>query len=33
MTVQADIKTGDKTLIEYFMKPIYLSLSQSFRER
>lgn len=33
MTVQADIKTGDKTLIEYFMKPIYLSLAQSFRER
>ncbi len=33
MTVQADIKTGDKTLIGYFMKPIYLSLAQSFRER
>ena len=33
MTVQADIKTGDKTLIGYFMKPIYLSLKQSFRER
>ncbi|QJB56896.1 HlyD family type I secretion periplasmic adaptor subunit [Pseudodesulfovibrio sp. zrk46] len=33
MTVQADIKTGSKTLIEYFMKPIYLSLAQSFRER
>ncbi|WP_147820312.1 HlyD family type I secretion periplasmic adaptor subunit [Salidesulfovibrio onnuriiensis] len=33
MTVQADIKTGDKTLIGYFLKPIYLSLEQSFRER
>ena len=33
MTVQADIKTGDKTLIGYFLKPIYLSLAQSFRER
>lgn len=33
MTVQADIKTGDKTLIGYFMKPIYLSMAQSFRER
>ncbi|BCS88127.1 HlyD family type I secretion periplasmic adaptor subunit [Pseudodesulfovibrio sediminis] len=33
MTVQADIKTGEKTLIGYFMKPIYLSLVQSFRER
>ena len=33
MTVIADIRTGEKTLIGYFMKPIYLSLQQSFRER
>nr|WP_321513727.1 HlyD family type I secretion periplasmic adaptor subunit [uncultured Pseudodesulfovibrio sp.] len=33
MTVQADIKTGNKTLLGYFMKPIYLSMAQSFRER
>ncbi|WP_031483950.1 HlyD family type I secretion periplasmic adaptor subunit [Maridesulfovibrio frigidus] len=33
MTVMADIRTGEKTLIGYFMKPIYLSLQQSFRER
>lgn len=33
MTVQADIKTGEKTLLGYFMKPVYLSLQQAFRER
>lgn len=33
MTIQADIRTGEKTLLGYFMKPIYLSLQQSFRER
>ncbi|WP_027186569.1 HlyD family type I secretion periplasmic adaptor subunit [Desulfovibrio inopinatus] len=33
MTVQADIKTGNKTLIGYFLKPITLSLQQSFHER
>lgn len=33
MTVQVEIKTGNKTLIEYLMKPIYLSLIRSFRER
>ncbi|SDL23072.1 membrane fusion protein, adhesin transport system [Maridesulfovibrio ferrireducens] len=33
MTIMADIRTGEKTLIGYFMKPIYLSLQQSFRER
>lgn len=33
MTVQADIKTGKKTLFEYLLKPVYSSVSQSFRER
>ncbi len=33
MTVQADIQTGQKTLFEYILKPIYASVSESFRER
>ncbi len=33
MTVQADILTGHKTLFQYLLKPIYVSLQQSFRER
>lgn len=33
MTVQADIITGHKTLSEYLLKPIFVSLAQSFRER
>ncbi|WP_417821315.1 HlyD family type I secretion periplasmic adaptor subunit [Terasakiella sp.] len=33
MTVQADIMTGEKTLFQYLLKPIYVSLQQSFRER
>lgn len=33
MTVQADIITGEKTLMEYILKPIAISLSQGFRER
>lgn len=33
MTVQADIKTGKKTLFEYLLKPVYSSVSTSFRER
>ncbi|MGN7613831.1 HlyD family type I secretion periplasmic adaptor subunit, partial [Magnetococcales bacterium HHB-1] len=33
MTVQADIQTGAKTLMEYFLKPIYSSMATSFRER
>ena len=33
MTVQADIKTGRKTLFEYLMKPVYSSVSTGFRER
>ena len=33
MTVQADIRTGEKTLFEYILKPIYASVNESFRER
>ncbi|MBF0454370.1 MAG: HlyD family type I secretion periplasmic adaptor subunit [Magnetococcales bacterium] len=33
MTVQADIHTGAKTLMEYLLKPIYASVNKSFRER
>ncbi len=33
MTVQADIKTGRKTLFEYLMKPVYSSVATGFRER
>jgi len=33
MTVQADIITGDKTLLQYLLKPIYLAVQQSFHER
>ena len=33
MTVTADIKTGQKSLTEYLLKPIYRSLSEAFRER
>jgi len=33
MTVQADIKTGKKTLLAYLMKPVVSSISTSFRER
>ncbi|MBF0626328.1 MAG: HlyD family type I secretion periplasmic adaptor subunit [Magnetococcales bacterium] len=33
MTVQADIHTGQKTMLEYLLKPIYSSISESFRER
>ncbi len=33
MTVQADIITGKKTLLEYFLKPIHLALQTSFQER
>ncbi|MGB0671149.1 MAG: HlyD family type I secretion periplasmic adaptor subunit, partial [Rhodospirillales bacterium] len=29
MTVQADIVTGDKTLLEYLLKPIFVSLSNA----
>ncbi|MEO5331221.1 MAG: HlyD family type I secretion periplasmic adaptor subunit [Magnetococcus sp. YQC-5] len=33
MTVQADIHTGSKTLMEYMLKPIYASVNKAFRER
>lgn len=33
MTVQADIRTGTKTLIQYLLKPIYTYADQAFRER
>jgi len=33
MTAQADIETGDKTLLEYLLKPIFVSLKNSFHER
>ncbi|WP_142850190.1 HlyD family type I secretion periplasmic adaptor subunit [Telmatospirillum sp. J64-1] len=33
MTVQADILTGQKTLLQYLLKPIHVSLTHAFRER
>lgn len=33
MTLNADIKTGSKTMMTYLLKPIYASAKQSFRER
>ncbi|MBF0295035.1 MAG: HlyD family type I secretion periplasmic adaptor subunit, partial [Magnetococcales bacterium] len=33
MSVQADIHTGSKTLMEYMLKPIYSSVNKAFRER
>ncbi len=33
MTVIADIRTGEKTLSEYLLKPIYKAMSEAFRER
>ncbi len=33
MSVQADIHTGSKTLMEYMLKPIYASVNKAFRER
>lgn len=33
MTIQADIITGSKTLLEYLLKPIQRSVTDSFRER
>lgn len=33
MTVQADIQTGEGSLLEALIKPIYSSVSQAFRER
>jgi HlyD family type I secretion membrane fusion protein len=33
MTVQADITTGNKTVLQYLLKPIYSAMSASFHER
>lgn len=33
MTVQADIVTGAKTLLQYLLKPVHSAMSESFRER
>lgn len=33
MVVQADILTGEKTLIEYLLKPVYIAATQAFTER
>lgn len=33
MSVQADILTGDKTLLQYLLKPIHKALSSAFSER
>lgn len=33
MTVQADITTGGKTLLQYLLKPVHAAMSESFRER
>lgn len=33
MTVQADITTGGKTLLQYLLKPVHSAMSESFRER
>ncbi len=33
MTVNADIKTGSKTLLQYLLKPLYASVDESFHER
>jgi membrane fusion protein, adhesin transport system len=33
MTLQADIITGEKTVMEYLLKPIFVSARQALRER
>jgi len=33
MTVQADITTGSKTVLQYLLKPIYSAMATSFHER
>ena len=33
MTVQADVITGRKTVLDYLMKPIYRGLNSAFSER
>lgn len=33
MTVQVDIKTGSKTILDYLLRPVYRGLNSAFRER
>lgn len=33
MTVMADVITGDKTILQYMLKPIHVSLKTAFTER
>ena len=33
MTVQADIKTGSKTILDYLLKPVSRGFDSAFRER
>ncbi len=33
MTLQADITTGKKTLLEYMLKPVFVNLTEGLRER
>lgn len=33
MTVQAEVMTGDKTLLQYMLKPVFTQMQQSFHER
>ncbi|MBF0228829.1 MAG: HlyD family type I secretion periplasmic adaptor subunit [Desulfamplus sp.] len=33
MTLQADIKTGRKTVMQYLLKPVFRSASEAFREK
>jgi HlyD family secretion protein/adhesin transport system membrane fusion protein len=33
MTVQADINTGDKTILQYLLKPVYRAFNSGFHER
>lgn len=33
MTVQVDVITGEKTILQYLLKPLYVAAAQAFRER
>ena len=33
MTVQVDVITGEKTILQYLLKPVYLAAMQAFQER
>ncbi|MNJ79116.1 hypothetical protein D3C77_770350 [compost metagenome] len=33
MTAQVDIRTGDRTVMDYLLKPLRKTLSESFGER